>query len=212
MADQFYLAGDSETGGLTTEQDLLTLYLAIVNEDLKIMEELDLKLKPDAGRLPVADAGALKVNGIDLHKHLADPETITYSEAKTKIVTMIKKYLKKKSRFSNIRPLFYNAAFDIGFIQKHVLPFEEWDSMISYNVVDPKVVVNFLKDSRWFPSDLGSLVSVVKYFNIPMGTAHTAKADSLATIEVYKKILEMMNSKKDGDGQSVDLISLLEAE
>jgi hypothetical protein len=211
VTDSFYLAGDSETGGLTTDQDILTLYLAIVDEDLKIKEDLDLKLKPN-DRLPIADADALKVNGIDLHKHLADPETITYSEAKTKIVAMIKKYLKKKGRHSNIRPLFYNAVFDIGFIQKHLLPFEEWNALINYNVVDPKVVVNFLKDSKWFPSDLGTLISVVKYFNIPMGTAHTARADTLAMIEAYKKILELMENKKNGSGSNIDLISLLEAE
>jgi DNA polymerase III alpha subunit (gram-positive type) len=211
VADSYYLAGDSETGGLQTSCDILTLYLAIVDEDFKVKEELDLKLKPD-NRLPIAEAGALKVNGIDLHKHLADPETITYSEAKTKIVAMIKKYLKKKGKYSNIRPLFYNAAFDIGFIQAHILPFEEWDSLISYNVVDPKVAVNLLKDAKWFPSDLGSLVSVVKYFNIPMGTAHTAKADSLAMIEAYKKILETLASKKDGGSGTVDLIALLESE
>lgn len=213
MADSFYLAGDSETGGLTTDQDILTLYLAIVDEDLKVLEELDLKLKPNENRLPLADAGALKVNGIDLHKHLADPETITYSEAKIKIVTMVKKYLKKKGRYSNIRPLFYNASFDIGFIQAHVIPVEEWQSMISYNVVDPKIVVNFLKDSQWVPSDLGSLISAVKYFNIPMqGSAHTAKADTLATLKVYEKILGLMESKKESGGQSVDLISLLESD
>jgi len=212
MAEQFYLAGDTETGGLTVDQDVLTIYLAIVDEDFKIREELDLKLKPD-NRLPLADAGALKVNGIDLHKHLADPETITYSEAKKKIVAMTKKYLKKTGRYSNIRPLFYNAAFDIKFIQAHVLPFDEWDSLISYNVVDPKVIVNFLKDSGWLPPDLGTLISAVKYFGISMGTAHTAKADTLATIEVYKKIVELMASKKDGgSGQGVDLISLLESE
>ena len=213
MADNFYLAGDSETGGLTTDQDLLTLYLAIVDEDLRVLEELDLKLKPNENRLPLAEAGALKVNGIDLHKHLADPETITYGEAKTKIVAMVKKYLKKKGRYSNVRPLFYNASFDIGFIQAHVLPAEEWNSLISYNVVDPKVVVNFLKDCNYFPPDLGSLVSVVKHFNVPMqGSAHTAKVDTLATIEVYKKILELMANKKDSGGQSVDLVSLLESE
>jgi DNA polymerase III alpha subunit (gram-positive type) len=209
----FYLALDSETGGLSPKTaDMLTLYMAIVDENFKVLEELDLKLKPDAGRLPIADAEALRINGIDIHKHLEDPETITYSEAKTKIVSMIKKYLKKTGRYSNIRPLGYNLAFDIGFIQEYVLAHKEWDSLINYNVVDPKVVVNFLKDCRWFPPELGSLVSAVKYFNIPMGIAHTAKADTLATIEVYKKILELMNSKKDGDGQQIDLISLLESE
>jgi hypothetical protein len=61
------------------------------------------------------------------------------------------------------------------------------------------------------PFELGTLVSVVKHFQIPMGTAHTAKADTLATVEVYKKLLELMASKKEG-GQNLDLISLLEAE
>ena len=175
------------------------------------MDELDFKLKPDGGRLPLADEGALKVNGIDLSKHLADPETISYSEAKTKLIGMIKKYLKKNGRHSNIRPLGYNVNFDISFVQKYILPFKEWDSMLNYNTVDPKVIVNFLKDCKWLPPDLGSLVSVVKHFLIPMGIAHTAKADTLATIEVYKKLLELMASKKEG-GQKMDLISMLEAE
>lgn len=209
----YYLAGDSETGGLNSKSsDLLTLYLSIVDENFKVIEELDLKLKPDNDRLPLADAEALKINGIDIHKHLEDPTTITYAEAKDKIVTMIKKYLKKSGRHSNIRPLFYNANFDIGFIQEHILPFKEWDSLINYNIVDPKVVINFLKDCRWMPSELGSLISAVKYFNIPMsGLAHTAKADTLATLEVYKKIIELMASKKEG-GQNLDILSLLEAE
>jgi len=208
----FYLAYDSETGGLTPKSaDILTLYMAIVDENFKVVEELDLKLKPNEGRLPLADAEALKINGIDIHKHLEDPETITYLEAKDKIVLMIKKYLKKSGRYSNIRPLAYNESFDRGFVQEYILPFKEWDSLINYNVVDPKVVVNFFKDCGWMPKELGSLVSVVKYFNLPMGLAHTAKADTLATVEVYKKILELMDGKKDG-GQSIDLISLLEAE
>lgn len=208
----YYVAMDTETGGLSSDvADILTLYIAIVDENLKVVDELDLKLKPDGNRLPNAQAGALKVNGIDIHAHLEDPETIPYSEAKTKVIQLLKKYLKKSGRYSNLRPLGYNLMFDIDFVQAYVLPFEEWESLISYNKVDPKIIVNFLKDAGWFPSDLGTLVSVVKYFQLPMGEAHTAKADTLATIEVYKKLLDLMASKKDG-GDSLDLISLLETE
>jgi DNA polymerase III alpha subunit (gram-positive type) len=185
--------------------------MAIVDEDLKVVEELDMKLKPDGGRLPLADAGALKVNGINLNKHLEDPETTTYSEANVKIVQMIQKYFKKTGKFSNIRPLGYNLSFDIDFVQKYVIHFKEWNSLISYNEVDPKHIVSFLKDCGWLPPELGKLVSVVKYFDISMGVAHTAKADALATVEVYKKLKELMESKKNG-GQSVDLIQMLEAE
>ena len=185
--------------------------MAIIDQNLKLLEELDLKLKPDGGRLPIAEEGALKVNGIDLRKHLEDPETITYSEAKTKIVAVLKKYLKKNGRHSNIRGMGYNYDFDESFINEYLIPTDEWNSLINYNSVDPKIVVNFLKDANWLPQELGSLVSVVKYFNIPMGTAHTAKADTLAMVEAYKKLLELMASRKDG-GTSLDLLSLLEAE
>lgn len=213
MADSYYLAFDCETGGLNpANADLLTIYLAIVDEDFKIKEELDLKVKPDNGRLPIAEAGALKVNGINIHKHLADSETITYSMAKEKIVEMIKKYLKKHGKYSNITPLGQNVQFDIDWLQYHILPKDEYGKMIHYGKVDTKMCVDFLKNSGWFPKDIGNLGSIAKHLNVPLSNAHNAKSDTLATIEIYKKLLELMASKKDGGGQSMDLISLLEAE
>jgi DNA polymerase III epsilon subunit-like protein len=62
------------------------------------------------------------------------------------------------------------------------------------------------------PPELGTLASVVKYFGIPTGHLHNAKVDTLATVEVYKKMIELMHSKKESGGQSVDLISMLESE
>ena len=212
MSDSYFLAFDSETGGLETSADMLTLYMAIVDENFKVVEELDLKLKPDGGRLPVAEAGALKVNGIDLHKHLADPETITYSEAKEKIVTLLKKYLKKKGRYSNITPLGQNVDFDIKFLQHHVLCPDEYNKYIHYGKMDTKMISDFFKACSWFPKDVGNLGSIAKHLNVALSNAHNARADTLACVEVYKKMVELMESKKEGGGQSVDLITLLEAE
>jgi len=205
------LAFDCETGGLNPKtSDVLTLYMAALDPDFKILEELDLKLKPD-NRLPIAEAGALRVNGIDLHKHLADPETITYSEAKKKVVEFLKRHLKKKGRYSNIVPLGQNVQFDIDYVQEYVLPKDEWDSMIHYGKIDTKTICDFFKDCGWFPPDLGTLGSIVDYLGIPKRAAHNAREDTLMTVDVYKKYLELMKSKKDG-GQAQDLIGLLEAE
>lgn len=209
---QFYMPFDSETGGFNPKtSDMLTLYLAIMDDEFKICDELYLKLKPDGGRLPVAEAQALKVNGIDIQAHLADPETITYSEAKVKMVTLIKKYLKKNGRYSNIRPLGYNVPFDKKWTQEHIMSPDEWESMLHYKDVDVMQAVDFLKECKWFPQDLGSLGTVVDYLQLPKRSAHNAKEDTLMTIDVHKKLLEIMKSKKDG-GQAQDLISLLEAE
>ena len=209
---KYKLAFDTETGGLDPKKvDVLTLYACIVDEDYKILDEIDLKLKPDGGRTPVVEAQAMKINKIDLHAHLNNPETITYSEAKVKLVTMIEKYLKKKGRYSNITPLGQNVSFDIDFVQQHILPKEEWDSMIHYGKIDTKGICDFFKDCKWFPQELGTLESIVDFLQIPKRAAHNAKEDTLMTIDVYKEYLRMMESRKNA-GQSQDLISLLEAE
>lgn len=209
---QFFMAFDSETGGLNPKTaDLLTLYLGILDEDFKMQEELYLKLKPDGGRLPIAEAQALRVNGINIQEHLADPETITYSEAKVKVITLLKKFLKKKGRFSNIKALGYNVPFDVKWTQEHILPADEWEAILHYKHIDVMERADFLKEAGWFPSDLGSLGTVVDYLQLPKRAAHNAREDTLMTVDVYKKLLEIMKSKKDG-GQTQDLISLLESE
>lgn len=207
----YLILHDKETGDLDPKKgDVLTAYYGVVDETGKVIEELDLKLKPDGDRMPVANPDALRVNKIDLRLHMSDPETITYSEAKNKIRTMLAKY-REKGRYSNLRVLGYNVDFDLGFEYEYLLSKDEWEKYVHYVTCDPKRVVDFLKDCGWFPKDLGSLVSVVNFFGIPMRGAHSAKEDCLMTLEVYKKLKEMMAAKKDG-GSTQDLISLLEAE
>lgn len=211
MSDTYFVAMDSETGGLRAKQaDVLTLFMAIVDEDFKVLDELNLKLKPD-GRLPIVEEGAMAVNKIDLAKHLADPETVTYSVARTKILAFAKKYLRKRGRYSNLIPLGQNVSFDIKFILEHIMSEEEWENHFSYNVEDTKPASLFLKRCGWLPKEIGTLKSLVEFFNIPRREAHEAKGDVHMTIDVYKAMIALMKSKKEG-GANQDLIALLEAE
>ena len=212
MSGSFLFAFDSETGGLNPDTaDLLTFYGSIFNEEFKLIDELYLKLKPDGGRLPVAEAGALKVNGIDIKAHLEDPGTVTYSEGSQKLKEMLKKYSRRVGKTLNIKPLGYNVPFDEGWAWKHLISREEWLNLMHYKRVDVMERVDFLKESGWFPQDLGSLGTVVDYLQLPKRSAHNAREDTLMTVDVYKKLLEIMKSKKDGSAAQ-DLISLLESE
>jgi DNA polymerase III epsilon subunit-like protein len=203
---------DSETGGLNPkEADILTLFMALTDENLKVIAELDLKLKPN-DRNPTADEGALKVNKIDIKAHLNDPNTITYKEAKTKIIDFVTPFLKKTGRHSNLIVLGQNVAFDLDFIWEHIIPKNEWNGLFSYNVEDTKTASLFLKRCGWLPSDIGTLKSLVEFFGIAKREAHEAKGDVHMTIDVYKAMISLMESKKDSGGQTQDLISLLEAE
>lgn len=207
----YYLAMDSETGGLDENvEDMLTFYCAIVTYDWKIVAELDLKLKPDGGRFPVAHAKALAVNKIDLRAHMEDPATITYSEAKTQIVAFLTKY-RKPGRYSNITPLGHNVPFDLRFAWKHLVPHSEWDKLCHYGIADTKSDCDALKRWGFLPGSCGTLGSLVEHFNIPKRNAHNAKEDTLMTVDVARAMEVFMKSKKEG-GSTQDLIALLEAE
>ena len=209
---KFYVAYDIESGDLEPEQgDMLSAYFAVLDEEFKILEELDLKLKPE-GRLPIANAKALEVNGIDIHKHIADPQTVTYADGQKKLVTMLKKYLKKNGRYSNLIGMGYNIrSFDNRWIQYHLLEKETFNSLIHYKYLDVADEIDVLKRHGWLPPTLGTLGSAVEFFGLPKLEAHIARNDILMTIQVFLKVKELMESKKNG-GNTQDLISLLEAE
>jgi DNA polymerase III alpha subunit (gram-positive type) len=210
---KLHVALDTETGGLDPKtSDLLTIYIGIADENFKVIDELDLKLKPDNDRLPVTEAGAMKVNGIDLQKHLADPTTLTYSDASAQIQTMLKRHLKKNGRYSNLIPLGHNIPFDLNFIHHHIMNKEEWEKFCHYRTIDTNPIIWLMKDSGWWPNDLSNLGSVVDFLGLPKRNAHTAKDDTLMTLDLYKKMLEIMKAKKEGGGATQDLIALLESE
>ena len=207
---QIYCAYDLETGDLDpSEGDLLTGFFAILDEDFKIIDELSLKLKPE-GRLPIADARALEVNKIDLKKHVEDPETITYAEGKTKLVTLLKKYLKKRGKYSNISLMGYNIkSFDNAWLYHHIINKKELETIVHYKCLDVMDDVDVLKRHGWLSPSAGTLTSMVEFFGIAKNEAHVARNDILMTICVYKQIHELMESKKNSNNRQ-DIISLLE--
>lgn len=212
MSESYIFCIDSETGDLDPKKgDILTLYMAVTDDNFKLLDELDLKLKPNDDRLPIANAGALAVNKIDLKAHLADPNTIDYSEAKIRIIALAKKYLKKRGRYSNLSVLGQNVGFDLDFIWEYIMSKTEWETLFSYDTEDTKKAAKFLKRAGWLPKDIGTLTSMVEFFGIPKREAHEAKGDVHMTIDVYKAMLALLESKKSG-GNTQDIISLLETE
>lgn len=209
---QYRMPFDCETGGTDeTKTDLLTVYACIMDEDYKIVEELDLKLKPDNDRLPICEAGALAVNHIDVKKHLEDPETVTYSEGRKRLLAMVKKYAAKRGRFSNMTPFGFNVPFDKRYVQQYLITKQEWEDLFHYKDEDVDQAVSFLRRVGWIPKDVARLQDVADYLGVAKRLAHNAKEDVLRTIDTDKKLVELMNSKKEG-GSTQDLISLLEAE
>ena len=76
-----YFLFDTETGGVRKEMSLLTLYGHILDENLRILDTIDLKIKPDDGIYHLSAQG-LGVNNINILEH--DRVAKPVSEVKTR--------------------------------------------------------------------------------------------------------------------------------
>lgn len=199
-----YLWYDCETGGFDPkEHSLLTAYFAVCNQDLVIIDDLYLQLKPEDIQQLNVTPKALEVNSINLQQHLEDSNTITYSEGKERLLALLERNKIKRKR-RHYRPCGHNIDFDNGFIFEQLLSDKEWDSYVHYHQLDTTNVTTFLQDVGVLPSDLNTkLTGLVEYFNIPEIDAHNAMGDIKMNIEVYRRMKSMIaDMKKNNIGTS----------
>jgi DNA polymerase III alpha subunit (gram-positive type) len=184
-----YIAVDTETGGIGSDVSLLTAYIAILDKNMEIIEDLNLAIKPDNGIYNVT-AEALFINKINLIEH--DKGAITSGKAGE----LFRDFLIKHSPNGAIKllPLGHNVAFDMDKLYQHVLNKKEAQKYISYRVLDTGSTGNFLKAAGYIPEAIsGGLGTYVEYFKVIKRDAHEAKNDTLMTIDVMKAMLKLIS-------------------
>jgi len=185
-----YLAIDNETGGLG-EVSLLTSYFAVLDSNLRILDDLYLYLKPEDGIYRI-EPQALEINGINLVSH--DKIAETKSTAGNKLYRFLKSY--SNDGADKLIPLGHNVTFDVIGIYEGILNRNIFEKFTSYRKLDTAVIAQFLKLAGKIPDEVsGSLGSLATFFGIANDKAHDAKADVLVTIEVLKSMLKLVEGK-----------------
>ena len=186
-----YLVFDTETGGIPKEVTLLTAWFGVYNKDFKLVNELDLRLKPDDG-LYVINPEALKINNIDLIEH--DRVAVTYKQGATHLYNFLKReqsFIKEK-----LIPVGHNVGFDIAKVTENLVSRNSWEQFVSYRPLDTCVIAQFLRVTGKLPQDLSaSLGTLVEYFGIGIevaGVAHEARYDAVATMKVLKNLMRLV--------------------
>jgi DNA polymerase III alpha subunit (gram-positive type) len=176
---------DLEAGGTNTQHSLLSAYFVVLDEDLKtVYGELDLKIKPNDGNYTVR-AEALDINKIDLIQH--DKEAVTESKAATLLYEFLETHAAKGT--TKLTPLGHGIAVDIEFIKERLT--KNFNQFVSYRYLDTGCIIQFLKLTGKVSRDLGgSLKELADYFEVPIHTLHTAKADTWLVIEVLRKLVD----------------------
>jgi len=203
-----YIAFDFETGGMNPkEHPILTGYFTILDENLVPIDNLEIKIAPEFPYLDVQE-GALKVNGIDMETHLLSAQPL--KSVKDSLVQFLEKHYSKK-KGDRLRPLGQNILFDLGFLFEQLIPKDTWERYCHYVIYDTKIYSDLLKEAGILPPEISDLSSLAKFYHVPEFSAHDAKADVLATVEVYRNMLDSL--RKLAQGKSMpepDLIRLLE--
>lgn len=204
---------DCETFGLDPRKNpLATVYISIYDKHDVFLDEIDLKVRPDSMEGLTVDFETEKIHGIKWEDHVADPNTITYSEAGKKIKDFLAKYKIPKAKKS-FQPAGQNVGFDVNYLKNTIFTSEEWDSLFHYRIVDTLIVLTYLQDMELVPSDLGNLTSLVEFFNLKSGDFHDAKSDVKMTVQIYSKMKELILGLKRVNMVSVsnsDLLKVIE--
>lgn len=184
-----FLAFDCETGGLDDDRSLLTIYLMALDEDFKVVGELDLAVKPDDDGPYKVDAQALEVNGINLIEH--DKVAIPLKEAKRKLYDFLA--TNKPQGKGKLIPIGQNIGYDIGCVQRHLMRKKVWDQFVSYHPVDTAGIATVMKLIGIIPkAEKTRLTNLAEMFGVPLKNAHNAKADTVATVKVLKAMLKRL--------------------
>lgn len=185
-----YLIIDTETGGLVeNEPSLLSLYAYLTDSKLNYLDDIELKIKPDDEVYRI-NPYALAVNKINLVEH--NKIAITESEAKNKFLNFVKK---NNTHGEKIIPVGHNLNFDLYFTKKLC---HDWEKYFSYRVLDTASVAKFLflAGKITLPENNrgGSLEDLANYFKLDYTQAHDAKFDVQLTLNVLKKLLNLIEN------------------
>jgi DNA polymerase III alpha subunit (gram-positive type) len=186
-----YIALDTETGGIGPEVSLLTAYFAVLDEDMNVIDELDLAIKPDDNVYHVT-AEALSINKINLVEHQA--KAITRGKAGE----LLRGFLVKNAPVNTLQdkrliPLGHNVTFDLEKIYQHILNKSKAQKFISYRTLDTGSIGRFLITAGIIPNTVsGSLGSYVKHLGVKTREAHTARGDVEMTVDVMKAMLSLV--------------------
>lgn len=169
---------DIETTGLDYEKAEIIELAAIIakykDNELKIVDELDLKIRPK--HIETADPVALRVNG--------------YNEADWVFAVEIEDALKKfVDKTENAVFVAHNVTFDYGFIEANLRRCDI-DNKMHYHKLDTISIAFSVLHAN---NDFGrlSLSALCEKFNIENKKAHSAFADAYATYEVFKSLLNL---------------------
>lgn len=166
---------DIETTGLDViVNEIIEIGVVITDSDLKIIEEFEIKIKPE--RIENANPTALKIN----HYNEKDWQGAMTLRGAIKILA---------EKVKDCIMVGQNVAFDAGFIE-HAFSRMSIDNTMHYHKLDT-ISIAWAKLHKDPDLEHFSLREMCIRFGIENIKPHSALSDARATYELYKKLMSL---------------------
>jgi len=192
-----YLFIDTETGGITTDYSLLSITAIVTDKHFNVVPVVDY---PNGIQLfikspkYVVNAQALAINNINIVSH--DKSAVCVSDARQALLS----YLQDALKLSNCHRFImagHNVVFDRIFIDKHLLIDGELEKYITYPFFDTAVIARLLTTLGLHDKGFSLAILMSKFCpEYPTGTLHDSYFDTMATIKLAKKFVEILGIPK----------------
>ncbi len=186
MGKYINAAIDVETTGLVAgKHEIVEICVLLHDDDFHPIDRFVSKIRPL--RPDLADPKAMEVNGLSL--------TALKGEATpSQVRNALNQWHEEVCDNKKIIPLGQNYAFDKGFLELFLGKETFYPSMFHYHYRDTMLLAKGLQDSGLLRLDYINLKSMCKHFNVRCDS-HTAYGDASATLQIYRKLLDMIRSK-----------------
>lgn len=172
---------DTETNGLSINDDILTISARILNPDGTPTErEFYSMIYSDAS----TNADAFAVNGIKREDLLVSPK-------KERVIEEFLLWWAKECHGKRVSPMGHNF---LGFDKPRLERFfgDDWNRVFHYHSDDSMVIARALQRTGLLPVDSCSLKTLASFFGVKFEHAHNASADTYVCGVVYSKLLKIL--------------------
>ena len=183
---------DLETTGLNPMVDEIVQFSAIIEIDGEIIEEIDLKARPDNENL-MSDV-VLKLLSTTKEEIMSRP--LSQEQLYEAILAFYDKHVDKYDRNDKFIAVGYNIDFDKSFMRQFFLRHDNRyiDSYIDHHSIDVMAFTHIFLIYGMIPPSQENLklTTMCKYANIPLDKAHDSLYDTHAMRRLLKWFEERM--------------------
>lgn len=190
-AENRFVFIDTETGGTDPQKhSLLSIGVVVWEKDNGIISQKEFFVKSKQ-YVVTREAQGINKFDIETHEKFAQEPKIVINE----LITFLYNYFPENAAFPLVG---HNVQFDINFLKEFFKKNgRSFNSYFAHRSIDTYSIFKAMTIAGLIDKNLNSSADAFRYFNIKVQRRHSALYDSIATVELFEKLLSLLKKCKE---------------